>query len=180
MPDIHDITAPGAYIPEATTPWWVWLLVALGTLALLAVAYLVYKKLTTKLTQKQPSIQDARADLQELRENAPQMAPNSIATELSLITRRYLEATLADKALFETNEEFTLRPDALAELPTDLNIQVTGYLGELSQLKYAPSQPIGQDSPLSDSIHEHIHQASTLLSHVESHLTQETKPSESI
>ena len=138
MSDFHDITDPGEFLPEPSTPWWIWVLVALASLLALALAYCIYKKsrstkgLTTLLDQ-------ARARLEKLRKQSPDLPPHVTATKISLIIRQYLASAFNDPALFETNEEFTLRESALAQLHPDSRAPITQHLTTLSQIKYAPT-----------------------------------------
>ncbi|MDC0087933.1 DUF4381 domain-containing protein [Akkermansiaceae bacterium] len=173
MPDIRDITDPGSFIPEPVTPWWMWLIVALGLILLIGAIYWIYKARTSKAFQQKPSIDKARDEIQKLRDNADDMEPHTAATELSLIVRRYLAGAFSDPALFETNEEFTLRQSALPSLHTESRELVTQHLSKLSQLKYSPVT----ESNISENITEHIDQANELLSHIESHLNQPVKSS---
>lgn len=83
---------------------------------------------------------------------------------ISLILRQYLEATFEDPLLFETHEEFTLRPDALARLHPDSRQPVCDHLTELSDLKYAPSKGDKKVSELIDK-------AGEILAHIEFNVT---------
>ena len=138
-PNIHDITAPGEFLPEPTTPWWVWALVATGVIA---ATILVILRLRHPHPNKQRAnlLEETYARLAKLKKESPTLALEEIATKASLIIRRYLEIAFHDPALFETNEEFTLRPHALEKIHPDCREPITSYLTNLSQLKYAPSQ----------------------------------------
>lgn len=61
------------------------------------------------------------------------------ALESSLIFRELLQEETGDKALFETHEEFSLRPDALASLPLSAREETRHYLQKLARLKYIPN-----------------------------------------
>jgi hypothetical protein len=98
--------------------------------------------------------------LEKLKTEASEHEPQTIATRISLIIRQYLEAAFDDPALFETNEEFTLRPHALAKLHPDSRKPVTDHLGVLSQLKYAPAVNVEHLSDLID-------QAAGILANIE-------------
>ena len=137
-PKIHDITAPGDFLPEPTTPWWIW---ALGAITLLAVTIIItiWLRKPNHAKQRATMLDEARGRLKKLREEAPTLAPHDTATRASLIIRRYLEGAFKDPALFETNEEFTLRPKALSKIHPNCREQIKSYLTKLSQLKYTPS-----------------------------------------
>ncbi len=61
------------------------------------------------------------------------------ATELSLILRTYLTGTSEDPTLFETHQEFSMRADALMNLPVQEQIPVRNLLQRMVQLKYEPN-----------------------------------------
>jgi len=151
MSDFYDITDPGKFLPEPNTPWWWWLLVGLGTLLGLGLIYYIFKK-STAAKQRATLLDNARARLQKLRKEAPDLPPQVTATRISLIIRRYLEAAFNETALFETNEEFTLRESALAQLHPDSRAPITDHLTTLSQLKYAPNTiTINPDTLITDA-----------------------------
>jgi len=151
MPDFYDITDPGEFLPEPSTPWWLWLLVGLGVILGLGLIYYIFKK-STAAKQRATLLDNARAKLQKLREEAPDLPPQVTATRISLIIRRYLEAAFNETALFETNEEFTLRESALAQLHPDSRAPITDHLSTLSQLKYAPNTiTINSDTLITDA-----------------------------
>ena len=114
------------------------MLVVLASLLAIALAYFIFRK--SRSTKRQTTLLDhARAGLRKLREQSPNLPPHVTATKISLIIRQYLAAAFNDPALFETNEEFTLRESALAQLHPDSREPVTQHLTALSQLKYAPT-----------------------------------------
>lgn len=140
-PEIHDITAPGEFLPEPTTPWWVWSIAAAAVLLIIALIITWLRK-PNPAKRRATLLDEARARLAKIREEADGTTPQSIATKTSLVIRRYLEDAFNDPALFETNEELTLRPQALEKLHPDSREPTKNYLTSLSQLKYAPSQEI--------------------------------------
>lgn len=165
MPPIEDITDPSEFLPSPATPWWLWTLAGLGVLLLIAlVVWIVCKPSAAK--QRASLLDDARAKLNQLKEEAPNQAPHVTATQISLIIRYYLTAAFKDPALFETNEEFTLRPHALEKLHEDSRAPVADHLTRLSQLKYAP---VNSSEPV-----ELIHEAEELLAKIEINVSPET------
>ncbi len=158
---IHDITEPAEFLPEPTAFWqtWpFWLIVGLLILLILTVLYLLLKKRSPS-QQRKTLLDKARKKLEKLKSEAPGLPAATTATRISLIIRRYLEEAFDDTALFETNEEFTLRPHALERLHPDSRQPVTDYLVALSELKYSPT-PDCDTSPLIDKANE-------LLAHIE-------------
>jgi len=165
MPEIKDITPPGEFLPEPSTPWWLWALAGLGVLMLIAIViWFICKPSPAK--KRANLLDEARARLSHLKEESPALAPHVTATRISLIIRRYLEAAFKDPALFETNEEFTLRPDALEKLHEDSRAPVTDHLTRLSQLKYAP---VNSSEPA-----DLIDEAEELLANIEINVSPET------
>ena len=108
-------------------------------------------------------LDEARARLAKLKEQAPSMPPHTIAVQTSLVIRRYLEAAFNDPALFETNEELTLRPQALEKLHPDSREPTKDYLTRLSELKYAPSPETAAGKLIDD--------AEDLLANIEINVT---------
>ena len=164
-PDIHDITDPGEFLPEPTPFWqsgWFIALVITGLILIALILFLIFRKKTTVATHK-TLLDKARERLEKLKSDDQPRQAQAIATRISLIIRQYLEAAFEDPALFETNEEFTLRPHALAMLHPDSRQPVTELLITLSQLKYTPHVS-------ADRIDELIKQAGDVLSHIELHI----------
>lgn len=110
---------------------------AVGAVLVLAALYLIFRK-RAATRQRETMLGKARARLEKLKAEATELPPHTVAVRISLIIRHYLEAAFDDPALFETNEEFALRPHALARLHPDSRQPVTDHLSELSQLKYSP------------------------------------------
>ncbi|NWK57617.1 DUF4381 family protein [Verrucomicrobiaceae bacterium N1E253] len=137
MADFHDITEPNDFFPETETPWW---LISLVILACIIFTGLLIQFIRQRKQHKLKAtmLDRAREQLAKLREEAPNLPPHGVALHLSLILRRYLAAAFHDPALFETNEEFSLRDSALEQVHPDSREPVTLYLHELSQIKYIP------------------------------------------
>ena len=165
MPEIRDITDPTEFIPEPSTPWWIWALVALGVLLLLLALWLIirHKKSTSS---RHTLLDEARAKLSELRSQSAKLSPEHIATKTSIIIRNYLETAFNDPAIFETNEEFTLRTNALKALHPDTKMQITHHLQQLSELKYEPHTDSASANQRACSL---IDEADKLLAHIELH-----------
>lgn len=162
MPDIRDITPPDDFVPDPSTPWWIWVAIALGVIALLTLAFfLIRKKHGPRLSSA--ALDEARSSLSALREDVNNFAPNIFSSKISLILRRYLETAFRDPALFETDEEFSLRPNSLQWLPVGTRQAVIDHLHQLSSLKYSPSNTPPPTSLLDDteSLLTRLHRAST-------------------
>jgi hypothetical protein len=137
LPKIRDITDPTEFIPEPTTPWWIWSLVATAVLLIVVVTILLIRKHRGKCARR-TDLDEARARLVALKERAVNLSPEEIATKTSIIIRHYLEAAFDDPAIFETKEEFTLRTTALPSLEAETRSAIVHHLQQLSELKYEP------------------------------------------
>ena len=161
-PSMHDITDPGEFLPGPPPLWhswefWLTVMVAF-TLASLTLFFILRKK--SPAQRGQTPIERARARLDKLQSESSILEPHTSAVRISLIIRQYLEAAFKDPALFETNEEFTLRPDALEKLHPDCRQAVSKHLAALSELKYFPSAE-------HDHILDLINQAAHILTQIE-------------
>ena len=169
MPDLHDIADPEPFLTEPSTPWWIWLLLGLGILSILILALAYFRKPSEK-QRRETLLDKARKDLKKLKSAADNLPPHQVATRISLIIRRYLEAAFNDPALFETNEEFTLRPNALNNLTPESRQAIITHLSELSRIKYAPQEGNHPTSLIGD--------AETLLAKIELHVSPASSPSQ--
>ena len=159
MSDFYDITDPGEFLPEPSTPWWVWVIVGITALSVAIVTTIIIKKIQQSKLQT-TQLDEVRAQLDKLRNESENLPPHLIATRISLIIRRYLAIAFNDPALFETNEEFTLRKSALTQLSPESRTLISQHLTDLSQLKYAPHH-----SP--DNNQQLIDKAESILANIE-------------
>jgi hypothetical protein len=166
LPDFYDITEPGDFLPDPSTPWWIWMLAGLGCLLVLIIIYLIFRK-SKSAKQRITQLDKARKQLAQLRQKTDALAPHIIAIRISLIIRRYLATAFDDPALFETIEEFSLRESALSQLHPDSREPITRHLTALSQLKYAPKE--------SANAAELIDDAEAILAHIEINVGEEDK-----
>lgn len=173
-PPIEDITDPGQFLPGPLPvwhSWWFWSVVIPGALLAGMIFYRIYRKKTV-IPASQSLLELARGQLEALRCEAGNLEPQAAAVRISLIIREYLEAAYNDPILFETSEEFTLRPDALAKLHPDCRTAVVEQLTELSELKYFPP---GKSYPIDDL----INRGADILARIEEMLASpDSSPSE--
>ena len=162
MPEIRDITDPLTFIPEEATPWWIWLALIL-VLLLIFLSALFFLKRKIQSVHSKSSLDEARQEISLLREASPEMEIHETATQLSLILRRYLASAFRDPALYETDEEFKLRPHALKSIHPSSRSKVTEHLSSLSQLKYAPVKNIKTGEVISS----YIDQAEAIINNIE-------------
>jgi Tfp pilus assembly protein PilN len=161
-PPIHDITDPGEFLPGPPPLWQSWEFWLIVMVALSLVSFILFFILRKKAHAKpgQTLLEQARARLDKLKAESSILEPQTTAVSVSLIIRQYLEAVFKDPALFETNEEFTLRPNALEKLHPDCRQAVSKHLAALSELKYFPSAE-------HDHILDLINQAAHILTQIE-------------
>ena len=163
MPEIRDITPPTEFIPEPTTPWWIWSLIALGIIVVLAIIILLIKK--NQPARRQNTLLDkTRRQLNQLQNDANNLSPATLAIHISIIIRNYLKTAFKDPAIFETQQEFTLRENALQKLPPEIRSQIKAHLQNLSDLKYEPNQDKDVSKDQAESL---IQEAQQLLAHIE-------------
>jgi hypothetical protein len=154
-PDIHDITSPEEFLLGQPPLWqspWFWVLVITGILLM----GFVLRKLTRQKTsqkKRQQLLDTATEALSALKAEIDSLQPQTSAVRISLIMRQYLEAAFEDPALFETDEELTLRPQALSQLQHNCRTAVIDHLHKLTQLKYVAA---GQQGPILELIDQAI------------------------
>ena len=138
--ELHDIADPAPYLPGIAVPLWFW--IALATLLFLGVSCVLFFILRRTSPAQPPELSfygESRRTLERLRESLAGRSLAEVATDASLIMRHYLVVTLQEPALYETHEEFLLRPDALEELPAGARERLAPLLDQLAQAKYSPS-----------------------------------------
>lgn len=138
---IHDIPDPTPLLPGVAIPFWVWALLALGVLAiaLLVTAAVVLRRKGRARASIEDVYRISRQQLEALRAKSTDSPLADIATQASFAIRYYLAACLEEPALYETHEEFALRPDALDRLPAGSREHLNPLLGKLAACKYGPS-----------------------------------------
>jgi len=154
-PDIHDITSPEEFLLGQPPLWqspWFWVLMITGILLMGFVIHRLTKKKTNQKKRRQ-LLETAIEALSALKAEIDSLKPQTSAVRISLIMRQYLEAAFEDPALFETDEELTLRPHALAQLQHDCRTAVIDHLHKLTQLKYVEA---GQQGPILELIDQAI------------------------
>lgn len=101
-----------------------------------ALALLLWLKQRRRPVAAGPTpLQRATEELDALEEELPALRP--CALRLSMLLRAYLAGRTQDPALFETQEEFNQRMDALATVPGAVRPETRELLDELAAYKYA-------------------------------------------
>ena len=139
---LHDLPDPAPWLPGIEAPWWLWLALIMGAIAV--VALIVVKRLrglAQPAGDPNRAYEESRERLTNLKENLTGRSLAEVATDASLTLRAYLAETLEDPALFETHEEYLSRHDALAKLPSGARERLAPLLAQLAELKYGRPGP---------------------------------------
>ncbi len=130
----HELPAPEDYLPG--TPWWIWGLIGLGVILLLALLIWIIKR---TLKDAAPPLQPqknhyaiASASLTRLETDCGDKPLAQVASNASFAIRGYLAGVKNEPALYETTEEFKARNPSLP-------LAVTSLLDDLNDAKYAKS-----------------------------------------
>ena len=138
---MHDITSPEEFFLGQPSLWqspWFWIMIVS---ACVLIGLLIHKLTRGKNAhrKRQRLLQSATEALLALKQKSGELAPQVLAVRISLIIRQYLEAVFNDPALFETDEELSLRPNAMTQVDAQYRSQVIDHLHLLSELKYMAS-----------------------------------------
>lgn len=162
----HDIGAPEDYLPG--TPLWVWVAIAVVSLAIIAIIVCLIRRLCTKKAQPVAFGPDqyilAQQCLGKLKDQVTSLPIGRFASAVSLIMRECLSHVLHDPALYETDEEMAVRLESLNRVPSS----VRSFLLDLSSAKYARSQVDDQRAL------QFLEQASTVLNEIRQSQSSET------
>ena len=134
FPSLMETQSPDAYFQAGFwDAWGIWIILASILLAVaIAVIVLIRRK------GRIPS-ETAIRDISMLRNTHPSL--RQAAVEFSLILRKYLVGETKDPALYETQQEFNRRADALTALPSELQAPTRDLLDRMASLKYEPDTP---------------------------------------
>jgi hypothetical protein len=152
--ELHDIADPSPHLPGMYVPWYLWLILGFVLIAFLVLAITLWRRKAATPPDIAGVYEESRKQLEALRGVINDHPLAHIATEASFAVRRYLAAYLSEPALFETHEEFILRKNSLARLPTGSRDRLNPLLEQLATLKYSPSQsdPESADTVLMKSL----------------------------
>lgn len=128
-------------------PWWVGGILIAITVIGLCIWLARRRRKADPMALRRAAYQEALAGLDAVETTDPRDA----AIRGSLVLRRYLSVAARDPALFETQEEFISRHDALAALKPDARAAACDHFARLATLKYGP--PRG-DAEASDVIRD--------------------------
>lgn len=160
--ELRDLVPAEPLLPDPRLPVWVWFLLAIVTIVLVA-GLILFLRRKKKLAAADPraaieaAYRQATAELAE----APGGSIQVVATHISVTLRRYLAAACSDPALFETHEEFISRHAALSGYPEELRNETAAGFSHLAKLKYGKDASGDSDALMSgarkllDRLHTH-------------------------
>lgn len=131
---LRDLAPVDPFLPDWVLPWWIWLAVALIAAGLILLAIAIARRPKKEIAGESVAnlaYRRALARLEALSEDF-----HDAVIDASSALRAYLSEAAGDPSLYETQEEFNSRDEALRELPEDLRPKVASYLTQLSALKY--------------------------------------------
>jgi|GEM_PF-626828 len=137
---LHDIPDPDNLLPGIRIAWWIW---AFTTIVIIALAWLIKtkRKQDSRVSHVHDnSYQSCREELIVFREQLTGLPLADVATRCSLTLRAYMRIHIDDRALYETHDEFLLRPEALEHLPRGARDKLAPFLSKLALCKYGPSK----------------------------------------
>ncbi|MEG1937754.1 MAG: hypothetical protein RR138_01570 [Akkermansia sp.] len=132
-PELDPATTPDSFSPLPVLSPLEWSLI-IGAFLLLVILLVFLLRKLKKIIPPPTSSQLAIAQIDRLMQSPPDLKTCSV--QLSLILRSYLTGKAQDPALYETQQEFNRRGDALASIPTQFQIPVRDLLDKMSRLKY--------------------------------------------
>ena len=140
FPSLMETQAPDAYLHAGFwDTWGIWLALAAILLAVAAAVILLIRKKGRTAPAPLTPAQSAVRDITMLRETHPSL--RQAAVDFSLILRKFLVGETKDPALYETQQEFNRRADALRALSTELQGPTRALLDRMAVLKYEPDTP---------------------------------------
>lgn len=144
-PNIQDL------LPD---PFWqeAWFIATIAAIVLV-IGWLVFRHrrqspAADSAAARRTAFHQARKQLNAAAE--AEMPAREAAVVISLALREYLTVAGSDPALFETQEEFSARPRAIAVLPEDLRERCVAEFAKLARLKYTSDPPAVDSTALFD------------------------------
>ena len=154
MLELHDIPAPENLLPGTRVAWWIWLCAAMVISGLAWLIKYRHRQISLLAVNPDDSYQLCREELNEFREQISGLPLADVASRCSLILRSYMRIHIDEQALYETHDEFLLRPEALRHLPKGARDKLAPFLSKLARCKYGPSNvdPSGSEAVIGESL----------------------------
>ena len=138
---------------------WVWFAIAAAVVVIGLVVFLLTRRKAVG-NESESMREAAYREAKQALESIEKADVRQTAVRCSLVLRKYLVAAVSDPALFETQEEFIARHDALKDLPPEARESVKTCFGRLARAKYAPDEPdfpadeiVGESQNLLETLH---------------------------
>lgn len=136
-PELDPAATPDdlLHLPLLSPLEWVLLLSILGVILALVIILLRKYFFRKKIVPLGPG-EIAAEKIRDILASSPDLKTASV--QLSLIFRSYLTGKAEDPALYETQQEFNRRGDALASIPLEFQNPSRELLDQMARLKYEP------------------------------------------
>ncbi len=140
FPTLVETQSPDGFLHygllEIWADWYLWIIIPLVLLIALQI-YRIKRNKKRRIAQPLSQKEIALNAIAALRAENPDL--KQAAVDLSLILRRYLVGETNDPALFETQQEFNRRANALITLPESMQNPTHALLDRMAALKYEPN-----------------------------------------
>lgn len=138
----------GVVAPERSLPVWAWLLILLGTFALLGLALVFVRIWRVRPEVLSPPDEVARRELETLLAQGliERQAWDEFFSQLSAILRRYIEARFGLHAPERTTEEFLQEARTRPALAADDVATLDRFLRRADQVKFAAAQVTAEET----------------------------------
>lgn len=162
--DVRFIEPPSTdeLIPSSLG-WEIWLIMTGALLVVMLAAWFIWRQ-GQRSGQASINIhQEAHAEAISALAACTSEEPNPVATECSLVLRRYMAKVTDDPALFETHEEWLSRHEAIEPFGDSIKEQIHSLFSQLAEWKYTPAGHgetpnimIERSRDLLEAIHEEV------------------------
>ena len=131
-------SATDALMPTSLT-WEMLIIAGLLLLVALIITWIVWHRRQKTVVGSHNRIKRAHNEALGALAACPTESRTPVATECSLIMRRYLAVVTSDPALFETHEEWIARHDAVESFSQPLTADIHQLFEQLAEWKYTPT-----------------------------------------
>ena len=132
MPEIEDIIETSEKAPILLP--WQWLALTIAALIIIGIIF-AYQQRKKNSVSEINNLADSLSRLKEIEQST--IDNNQLTTELSLLTRLYLQNKFKNKSLFQTHQEFISDHQDLEQLPEPAREKLSNYLSSLADHKYS-------------------------------------------
>lgn len=137
FPDLPETPDPGIYLHASFwDTWGIWIILFSVLLVVAIIVIILLSRKKRPVTRQLSPAEAAIKDIGQIRETHPGIKHAAVAFSLTL--RKYLVGETKDPALYETQQEFNRRANALTTLPSELQTPTRDLLDRMASLKYEP------------------------------------------